>query len=313
MINFVQQRRWFFIIAAGLVVLSLVALGVSQAIFGQALRISIDFTGGSLFVLQFQSPATEDGIRQVFEDQGLAGPIVQQLGTKDENLWQVRARFVSSDEASAIMNALDAQVGTVDRTNSTVDTVDPTVGAEVTRTAGLAVLAAAVAVLLFIWYSFRRIPHAFRYGVASIVAMMVNVVVTLGFYTLMGILQGWEVNALFLTALLTVIGFSVQDVIVVFDRIRENIPRHRGEPFELIVNRSVMETVHRSLATQLNAMFVMIAILLFGGASIKPFIATMLVGMVSETFTSLCVAVPILVVWEERSKGGKPASAPATA
>jgi preprotein translocase SecF subunit len=194
-----------------------------------------------------------------------------------------------------------------------VDTVDPTVGAEVTRTAGLAVLAAAVAVLLFIWYSFRRIPHAFRYGVASIVAMMVNVVVTLGFYTLMGILQGWEVNALFLTALLTVIGFSVQDVIVVFDRIRENIPRHRGEPFELIVNRSVMETVHRSLATQLNAMFVMIAILLFGGASIKPFIATMLVGMVSETFTSLCVAVPILVVWEERSQGGKPASAQATA
>jgi preprotein translocase SecF subunit len=135
--------------------------------------------------------------------------------------------------------------------------------------------------------------------VVSIAAMVVNVIITLGFYALMGILQGWEADALFLTALLTVIGFSVQDVIVVFDRMRENIPRHRGEPFELIVNRSVLETVHRSLATQLNAMFVMIAILLFGGATIKPFIAVMLVGMISETFTSLCVAVPLLVTWEE--------------
>ena len=162
-------------------------------------------------------------------------------------------------------------------------------------------LAAAVAVLLFISFSFRRVPNPFRYGIASIIAMAVNVVVTLGFFALMGILQGWEADALFLTALLTVIGFSVQDVIVVFDRIRENIPRHRGEPFELIVNRSVLETVHRSVATQLNAMFVMVAILLFGGQTIKPFIAVMLVGMVSETFTSLCVAAPFLVVWEERS------------
>ncbi len=105
----------------------------------------------------------------------------------------------------------------------------------------------------------------------------------------------------FLTALLTVIGFSVQDLIVVFDRIRENTPRYRGESFETIVNRSVAETVVRSLATQLNAMFVMVAILAFGGATIKPFIAVMYVGIVSETYTSLCVAVPLLVVWENRS------------
>ncbi|NBD35625.1 MAG: protein translocase subunit SecF, partial [Chloroflexi bacterium] len=141
-----------------------------------------------------------------------------------------------------------------------------------------------------------------RYGVVSIVAMAINVIVVLGFYALMGILQGWEADALFLTAVLTVIGFSVQDIIVVFDRIRENIPRHRTEPFEMIVNRSVLETMHRSIATQLNAMFVMIALILFGGDSIKPFISVMLVGMVSETFTSLCVAVPLLVVWEKRSQ-----------
>ncbi len=302
MFNFVQNRKLFFTIAGALIILSLAALVVSGVMFGQALRISIDFTGGSLFKLQFNQPVSEAAIRQAFEGEGYTGVIVQQLGAADENLWQVRARFATADEVQALLARLETQVGAIDRASSNVDTVEPTVGAEVARNAALAVILAAGAVLLFIWFSFRRVPHPFRYGVASIVAMIVNVVVAIGFYALMGILQGWEADALFLTALLTVIGFSVQDIIVVFDRIRENIPRHRGEPFELIINRSLMETLHRSLATQLNAMFIMIAILLFGGATIKPFIAVMLVGMLSETFTSLCVAVPIIVVWEERDR-----------
>jgi preprotein translocase SecF subunit len=129
--------------------------------------------------------------------------------------------------------------------------------------------------------------------------MVHNLLVAFGFYALMGLVAGWEVDALFLTAILTVIGFSVQDVIVVFDRIRENIPKHKTEPYEKVVNRSILETLHRSLATQLNAMFVMIAIILFGGMTIKPFIATMLVGMLSETYSSIFVAVPLLVVWEK--------------
>jgi preprotein translocase SecF subunit len=151
----------------------------------------------------------------------------------------------------------------------------------------------------FMWFSFRRVPNAFRYGVCTIAGMLYNLTIAFGFYALMGAIAGWEVDALFLTAILTVIGFSVQDVIVVFDRIRENIPKHKTEPYEKVVNRSILETIHRSLATQLNAMFVMVAIILFGGTTIKPFIATMLVGMVSETYSAIFIAVPLLVVWEK--------------
>ncbi len=310
MINFVQKRQLFFTIAGVLVLLSAVALMVSFVMFGQFMRISIDFTGGSLFVLQFEQAVDGDAIRDVFVAEGYSAPIVQQLGAQDSHQWQVRTSFPeSADVTHLVLEALEARVGPIDTNNSTVDTMEPSVGAEVTRTAVLAVLAAATAVLLFIWFSFRRIPNPFRYGVVSIVAMSINVIVTLGFYALMGILGGWEVDALFLTALLTVIGFSVEDVIVVFDRIRENIVRHYGEPFELVVNRSVLETLHRSLATQLNAMFVMIALLIFGGVTIKPFIAVMLVGMVSETFTSLCVAVPLLTWWEERQMSRRPGAA----
>ncbi len=303
MINFVQQRRLFFTIAGALIGLSLLALIVSAIMFnGQALRISIDFSGGTLFVLQFQEEASESAIREVFTDHGFGNPIIQKLGGPDEHVWQVRSSFASADEVQTLLNDLDEEVGAIDRGRSNWHTVEPTVGADVAARAVQAVLLSALAVLAFIWFSFRKVPHPLRYGVVSIVAMAINVIVVLGFYALMGILQGWEADALFLTAVLTVIGFSVQDIIVVFDRIRENIPRHRTEPFEMIVNRSVLETMHRSIATQLNAMFVMIALILFGGDSIKPFISVMLVGMVSETFTSLCVAVPLLVVWEKRSQ-----------
>jgi preprotein translocase SecF subunit len=148
--------------------------------------------------------------------------------------------------------------------------------------------------------AFRKVPHPFRYGVSAIVAMLHDILVTVGIFSILSLLLGWEANALFLTALLTVIGFSVQDTIVVFDRIRENTPKYRGDAFTTIANRSLLETLHRSLATQLCAMFMMVALLLFGGATIRQFIAVMFFGLISGTYSSIFNAVPILAGWEER-------------
>ncbi|MBN1921271.1 MAG: protein translocase subunit SecF [Anaerolineae bacterium] len=302
MIDFVRNRRTYFILAGALVVLSVIGMLASYAVYGQLLRVGIDFKGGSLFSIRFTTDVSEETIREAFAAEGYSGTIVQQLGDPTDYSWQIRTSFATTDQVNAVLARLDESTVAVDRGNSVVDTVEASVGAEVARSAAQAVGVAALVVLAFIWFSFRRIPNPLRYGVASVVAMLINVIVAMGFYALMGFLQGWEADALFLTAILTVIGFSVQDIIVVFDRIRENIPRHRGEPFSLIVNRSIMETLHRSLATQLNAMFVMIAILLFGGDTLKPFIAVMLVGMLSETFTSMFVAVHIVGLWEERGR-----------
>jgi preprotein translocase SecF subunit len=299
MFNIVEKRRWYFLFSTILIALSAAAMIVSNVQFGQPMRIGIDFTGGSIFVLKFDQPVDEADIRTVFADYGMENVIVQSLGTLEENAWQVRTREVTANEVSDLLVALEEQVGSIDRDALTFDTVEPAVGGEVARAAGLAILVAALVIVAFMWFSFRRVPHAFRYGVCTIAGMVHNLFISLGFYALMGILAGWEVDALFLTAILTVIGFSVQDVIVVFDRIRENIPRHKTEPYEMVVNRSILETIHRSLATQLNAMFVMVAIILFGGTTIKPFIATMLVGMVSETYSAIFIAVPLLVVWEK--------------
>jgi len=302
MFNIVQKRRWYFIFSGVLIALSLTAMAVSYARFGQPLRIGIDFTGGSIFVLEFEDAVTEDQIREVFSDFELEGAIVQPLGSPDEHRWQVRTREVTAEEVGEILTALETQVGGLNRDALTFDTVEPAIGTEVARAAGLAILVASLVIVAFMWFSFRRVPNAFRYGVCTIAGMTHNLLIAFGFYALMGIVAGWEVDSLFLTATLTVIGFSVQDVIVVFDRIRENIPKYRREPFEKVVNRSILETIHRSLATQLNAMFVMVAIILFGGTTIKPFISVLLVGMVSETYSAIFIAVPLLVVWEKAAR-----------
>ena len=301
MFNIVEKRRWYFLFSAILIALSIAAMVVSVKQFGQPMRIGIDFTGGSIFVLKFDHVVGEDDLRRVFAAYGIEGVIVQPLGAPEEHTWQVRTREVTANEVGSLLTALEEQIGKIDRDALTFDTVEPAVGGEVTRAAGLAILVAALVIVVFMWFSFRRVPNAFRYGVCTIVGMLHNLIIAFGFYALMGVLAGWEVDALFLTAILTVIGFSVQDVIVVFDRIRENIPRHKTESYEMVVNRSILETIHRSLATQLNAMFVMVAIILFGGETIKPFIATMLVGMVSETYSAIFIAVPLLVAWEKAS------------
>lgn len=302
MFNLVEKRRWFFTVSVILILLSLGMLVLTQVRFGTPLRLAVDFTGGSLFVLHLDGPATETAIRAVFAANGLTETIIQRLGRPEDNTWQVRTREVLPEQVRAIFSDLAEQVAPVNRNLSTYESVSPIVGGEVTRAAGIAITVAAIIIVGFIWWSFRRVPHSIRYGVSAIATMFHDLIIVIGFYALMGILQGWEVDALFLTAVLTVTSFSVQDTIVMFDRIRENIPRYREEPFERIANRSILETIHRSLATQLNAIFVMIAIILFGGDSIRPFIATMLVGMLVGTYSSFGTAIPLVVAWEKATE-----------
>jgi preprotein translocase SecF subunit len=220
----------------------------------------------------------------------------------DEMTVLIRSKELKEGEKVQIQDDLAARFGTM--TELRFDQVGPTVGREVTRSATIAIAAAALVIMGFIVFAWRKVPNAFRYGVCATAATLHDVLVTMGVFAILGLLLGWEADALFLTAMLTVTGYSVQDSIVVFDRIRENIPKRRGETYETIVNRSLLETIHRSLATQLNAIFILIAILFFGGATIRQFIATLLIGLISGTYSSIFTAVPLLVVWEKGEIGG---------
>ena len=299
MFDIVGKRRWYFLVSAVVIGLGLVAMSLSLIQYGSPVRLSVDFTGGAMLEVLFEQPVKPAEVRQVFVDRGYSDTSVQ--ATADERMALIRSKPLDPEEKEALKTALGERFGPLEELR--FDSVGPTIGQEVTRAASTAVIAASVAILGFIWFAFRKVPNAFRYGTCAILAMFHDILVAMGFFAVMGLVRAWEVDALFLTAILTVLGFSVQDTIVVFDRIRENIHKRRGESFETIVNRSILETIHRSLATQLNAIFIMIAILLFGGATIKQFIATLLVGMLSGTYSSIFTAVPLLVVWEKGELG----------
>lgn len=260
-------------------------------------NLTVSYTEGLGYLLNFSSDTiSEDDIRTALSD------FLEESSTLAQTTvtsWSIRASFKETEaERQALENNLEA-LAPIDRGSFSLETVSATVGREVTRAAFLAILLGAAVITGFIVIAFRQIPNAFRFGVSAILAMVHDILIMMGVMSLMGILLGWEVDALFLTALLTVVGFSVQDSIVVFDRIRENIPLRLGEPYETIVNRSVWETIHRSLATQLNAFFIMIALLLFGGETVQHFIFILFIGLLSGSYSSLFTAVPLLVAWEK--------------
>ena len=299
MFNFIQRRNWFYLLSAIVIVPGIVAMIYLTATIGSPVRLSIDFKGGSLYLVKFQKPVTETAIRQVYTQFGQEDAVIQQFGSAGDNVWQIRAGSFTPTQQAQVKAALNERVAPIDTNASNFDVVDPEVGSEVTTAAVIAVLAAGIILLGFIWFAFRNVPHAVRYGTCAIIAMFHDVFVTVGVMALLGIFFKWEADSLFLTAVLTVVGFSVQDTIVVFDRIRENIPKYRGEDYETVVNRSLMETLHRSLSISLCSFFVMTAILLFGGPTIQQFIAVLLIGLTSGTYSSIFNAVPLLVSWEK--------------
>ena len=288
--NIVGKRYWFFAFSLLLTVPGLIAL----LLFG--LPLAIDFTGGSLLKVQFEAapPAPAD-VKLIFANAGFPDSQVQTLSA---NGLQIRAKTMEDATKDQILATLRTQYGAV--TELEFSSVSPTIGAEVVQSAVQVIVIATIVIMLFLWFAFRQVPHSLRYGVAAILGLLHDVMVIVGSAALFGQVLGWQVDSLFLTAVLTMLGFSVQDKIVVFDRIRENLIKRRGEKFEAIVNASLLQTVARSLVTQLTMFFTMLALALFGGVTIHNFVIILLIGLMSGTYSSIFVASQLLVVWENR-------------
>jgi len=296
--NIIKNRYLYFLISLLVIIPGLVFLTLNWTQSGTPLPLAIDFTGSSLLEVQFPGtrPSVED-VKSVFlEIAPDSAPAIQSLG---EDSYSIRSKAIDDATKGQIVSALENKTGAT-VTVLTFSSVSPSVGAEVTRAAGFAILLAATAILAYISYAFRGVEHAFRYGVAAILAMLHDVFVVLGMEAILAYALGWEADALFLTALLTVIGFSVHDSIVVFDRVRENSHVYRRIGYETLVNHSIVQTLDRSINTQLTVLFTLFALALFGGDSIRHFVIILLVGIFSGTYSSIFNAAPILVVWENR-------------
>ena len=298
--DLVGKRAWFFAISAIVILPGLISL-----LLPGGLRPGIDFTSGSIMTMRFEQPVDQQTLRNAYADLGHHEAIVQRA---DDGTYIVRTTPLGSEERDdaggvtraserqLVQDALTQRFGPV--TVLSFDQVSPIVAAEVVRNAFLAVLAACGGILLYLWWAFRHVKDSWRYGVCAVVALAHDVLVVVGVFSILGRLFAIEVDALFITAVMTVIGFSVHDTIVVFDRVRENSVRHMGEPFEDIVNHSLMQTMGRSLTTSLTVVLTLLTLFLFGGVTIRTFVLALLVGIISGTYSSIFNASMLLVVWE---------------
>lgn len=296
--NIIKNRYFYFLISFLVIIPGLIFIIINLANNKTPLPLGIDFTGGSLLELQFSNARPDsDIVKNIFlEFAPDSDPVIQPLG---EDAYAIRSRTIDDETKDQIVAEVEKQTSSA-LSVLAFTSVSASVGEEVTKAAGVAILMAAGAILLYIWFAFRGVEHAIRYGTAAILAMLHDVLVVLGVEAMLGHFLGWEADALFLTALLTVIGFSVHDTIVVFDRIRENSHVYRRIGYESLVNHSIVQTLDRSINTQMTVMLTLFALALFGGDSIRHFVIILLVGILSGTYSSIFNAAPLLVIWENR-------------
>jgi preprotein translocase subunit SecF len=301
--DIIKNRYLYFLISLLVIVPGIVFMVLHWTSTGQGpLAMGVDFRGGALLEVEYSGarpPVSQ--VAALYDkfsttEQPLSDPVIQPLG---ETAFSIRSKAMGDSTKGKLVEAMKSASGS-DVTVLNFTSVSPAIGSEVTRAAGMAIVMAAVAILLYIWWAFRGVEHAFRYGTAAIISMIHDILVVLGVEAALGYLLGWEADSLFLTAVLTVIGFTVHDSIVVFDRIRENASIYRRVDFEKVVNHSVVQTLDRSINTQLTVMFTLLALVLFGGDSTRHFVLILLVGIFSGTYSSIFNAAPILVVWHNR-------------
>ena len=293
MIDFVGKRYWYFLLSALIIVPGVISL----ILFG--LKPGSDFKGGSDLTAQFTPNINQTQLSDELTKLGYSDAVIQSTSGGE---FIIRLQEITSEQRTALVSSLGKDL------NTTVNVVDfssvsATVASQTVRYAIIAVIIAAVAILLYITFAFRKMPNPFRWGTCAIIALIHDILVVLGIFSMLGKFAGVEVDTLFITGMLTVAGYSVHDTIVVFDRIRENTMKGIDPSFEKIVNYSILQTIGRSLNTSLTVLFVLLALFLLGGTTIHYFVLVLLIGITTGTYSSVCNASQLLIVWNNHEWG----------
>ena len=293
--DFVAKRYWFFILSA-----LVIAPGIVFLIIAPGVNPGLDFTGGSSMTLEFSGDVEQEDLRLELTRNDQPDATVQKF---DDKTFFVRTTELQEEAKDALVETLRVKLSPDGVKVLSFDLVSPIVATETVVAAFWAVLAAAVGIFFYVWWAFRNVPSPFRYGTAAIIALLHDTVVVIGIFAILGQLYDVEVNTMFLVALLTVIGYSVNDTIVVFDRLRENILVYPTRSFADNANISISESLGRSLNTSLTLLFTLMALLMFGGETIRVFLWVLLIGVVAGTYSSIGIATQVLAVWESGDVG----------
>ncbi len=287
MFDIVGKRYWFLLIAGMIILIGIISLST----FG--LRAGVEFSSGSVMTVGFEEDVGQDKLGETLTELGYPNTIIQKVGEDD---FLIRLPELNKQAKNELEDGLIEVLGGMEVRE--FDIVSPMVASETTRNAGIAIGVAAIFILLYITWAFRRMPDPFHYGTCAVIALIHDALVALGIFSILGGILDWEINLMFVTGILAVIGYSVNNTVVVFDRIRENLTKDSKSSFEVVVNNSLVETMSRSLNTSITTLFVVLALLLFVGATIQNFAVVLLIGIIAGTYSSLCIAPQLLVIWK---------------
>ena len=308
MLDIVGKRGWYLLISALVIIPGLISMIASPGWIsgGSGLKAGIDFTSGSVMNVSFANPdIDEEDIQARMSELGHDEALIQRIGGNTFFIRTVVLKEAIGDDISErekIERGLEEFLG-LERDRVEFDTVSPIVAEETVMTAFYALIAASVFILFFVWYAFRRVPKAHRYGVSAILALVHDLLIILGIFSILGRVINLEVNSMFIVGLLIVAGYSVNDTIVVFDRIRENVSRHPDRELAPMVNLSIMESMGRSLNTSITTLVVLLAMLFIGGTSIRELLLVLAIGAVAGTYSSIFIASQYLVMWDRGEVG----------
>jgi len=287
MFDIIGKRFRFFTISGVVILICIIALS------SLGLKAGIEFSSGSQLTLGFDNQVEASEIRQELQDLGYTSTIVQTTGGGDV---LIRTPILNTEEKEQLKTDLASRFGPLAEKGFV--NVDPITASQTVNIAVIAVAVAAVGIMLYVTWAFRRMPKPFRYGTCAIVALLHDTLIALGIFSILSGVLRWEINLMFITGILAVIGYSVNNTVVIFDRIRENLTRSESSDFKAIVNSSLVESLTRSVNTSLTTIIVVLALLLFVGSTIQNFSVVLLIGIVAGTFSSLFIAPSLLVVWE---------------
>ncbi len=292
MFDIIGRRFRFFLISGIVIFIGIISL------LTVGLKPGIEFSSGSLLTVDFEQEVSQGELKQELANFGYANVIIQRTGAGD---FILRTHELSGDEKAQLEEALEARFGNL--TEPEFSSVSPMIAEETVQSALIAIAIAAVGILLYVTWAFRRMPKPFHYGTCAIIALVHDALVALGVFSILGGILNWQVNLMFITGVLAVIGYSVNNTVVIFDRIRENLKMGVSTDFETAVNNSLVETLGRSVNTSLTTLIAVLALLFFVGVSIQNLVVVLIIGIIAGTFSSVCIAPALLVVWDKGEWG----------
>jgi len=292
MIDIVNKRNWFFLVSIFLLVPGI----ISMLVFG--FRLGIDFSSGTVMTLRFSQAVDQSALRQQMSDLGYGDATIQKTSEGD---FLVRTKDINSEQKIALVDGLKKGLN-LDVTIRDFNTVSPLVAGEVARNAAIAVGIASLFMIIYIAFAFRHMPSPFKWGVSAVIALVHDVLIVMGIFSILGWLIGYQVDSMFIVAMLTIVGYAINNTCVVYDRIRENVRRGISKDFAVTVNASIVETIARCINTSLTVILTCLALYIFGGVTIQQFIMALLVGVVVGIYDSIFVAGPLLVLWDRGMK-----------